>query len=234
MNVTLYQIIPELDNDHLIFQNLQAILQASNHQVPAELYETVFSGELEVQSLQDIFTIFNIAHPEGYRGRSMSVSDVIEIPASTGENDFYFCEPIGYKKILFDKNRAMLPIVNHDYRQEEKIKCGRFHIIFCGDAGISTIWCSKVILTRCRYSQCQLGYQLMYWPYGQERRREATFLSRPKVLLAYTGFRGIPESVFYEHKCDGYRKRRFSAFSDANFLAAEQWCKSQNIMYEYL
>ena len=97
MNVTLYQIIPELDNDHLMFRNLQAILQASNHQVPAELYETVFSGELEVQSLQDIFTIFNIAHPEGYRGRSMSVSDVVEIPASTGENDFYFCEPIGYK-----------------------------------------------------------------------------------------------------------------------------------------
>ena len=103
MNVTLYQIIPELDNDHLMFRNLQAILQASNHQVPTELYETVFSGELEVQSLQDIFTIFNIAHPEGYRGRSMSVSDVVEIPASTGENDFYFCEPIGYKKILFDK-----------------------------------------------------------------------------------------------------------------------------------
>ena len=84
MNVTLYQIIPELDNDHLMFRNLQAILQASNHQVPAELYETVFSGELEVQDLQDIFTIFNIAHPEGYRGRSMSVSDVVEIPASTG------------------------------------------------------------------------------------------------------------------------------------------------------
>ena len=48
MNVTLYQIIPELDNDHLMFRNLQAILQASDHQVPAELYETVFSGELEV------------------------------------------------------------------------------------------------------------------------------------------------------------------------------------------
>ena len=214
MNVTLYQIIPELDNDHLMFRNLQAILQASNHQVPAELYETVFSGELEVQSLQDIFTIFNIAHPEGYRGRSMSVSDVVEIPASTGENDFYFCEPIGYKKILFDKNRAMLPIVNHDYRQEEKIKCGVSHVIFRGGAGVSMFWCTKVILTRCRYSQCQLGYRLMYWPCGQERE--------------------IPESVFYVYRENGYRKRRFSAFSDAHFGAAEQWCKSQNIMYEYL
>ena len=212
MNVTLYQIIPELDNDHLMFRNLQAILQASDHQVPAELYETVFSGELEVQSLQDIFTIFNIAHPEGYRGRSMSVSDVVEIPASTGENDFYFCEPIGYKKILFDKNRAMLPIVNHD----------------------SMFWCTKVILTRCRYSQCQLGYRLMYWPCGQEHRREVIFLSRPKVLLVHIGFREIPESVFYVYRENGYRKRRFSAFSDAHFGAAEQWCKSQNIMYEYL
>lgn len=162
MNVTLYQIIPELDNDHLIFRNLQTIQLASNHQVPAELYETVFSGELKVQSLQDIFMIFNIAHPEGYRGRSMSVSDVVEIPASTGENDFYFCEPIGYKKILFDKNRAMLPIVNHDYKQEEKIKCGISHVIFRGDAGVSMFLCTKVILTRCRYSRCQLGYRLTY------------------------------------------------------------------------
>ena len=234
MNVTLYQIIPELDNDHLMFRNLQAILQASNHQVPAELYETVFSGELEVQSLQDIFTIFNIAHPEGYRGRSMSVSDVVEIPASTGENDFYFCEPIGYKKILFDKNRAMLPIVNHDYRQEEKIKCGVSHAIFRGGAGVSMFWCTKVILTRCRYSQCQLGYRLMYWPCGQEHRREVIFLSRPKVLLVHIGFRVIPESVFYVYGENGHRKRRFSAFSDAHFGAAEQWCKSQNIMYEYL
>ena len=32
MNVTLYQIIPELDNDHLIFRNLQTIQLASNHQ----------------------------------------------------------------------------------------------------------------------------------------------------------------------------------------------------------
>ena len=215
MNVTLYQIIPELDNDHLIFQNLQAILQASNHQVPAELYETVFSGELEVQDLQDIFTIFNIAHPEGYRGRSMSVSDVVEIPASTGENDFYFCEP-------------------HDYRQEEKIKCGVSHVIFRGGAGVSMFWCTKVILTRCRYSQCQLGYRLMYWPCGQEHRREVIFLSRPKVLLVHIGFREIPESVFYVYRENGYRKRRFSAFSDAHFGAAEQWCKSQNIMYEYL
>ena len=234
MNVTLYQIIPELDTDHLIFRNLQTIQLASTHHVPAELYETVFSGELKVQSLQDIFMIFNIAHPEGYRGRSMSVSDVVEIPASTGENDSYFCEPIGYKKILFDKNRAMLPIVNHDYKQEEKIKCGISHVIFRGDAGVSMFLCTKVILTRCRYSRCQLGYRLTYWPCGQEHWREVIFLSRPKVLLVHIGFRVIPESVFYVYGENGHRKRRFSAFSDTYLGAAEQWCKSQNIMYEYL
>lgn len=234
MKITLYQIIPELDNDHLMFRDLQFIRTASNNQVPAELYESVYSGELEIQGLEDAYYIFNMAHPEGYQGRSMSVSDVVELATSDGDSEFFFCDSIGFKKIPFDKKRAMLPIINRDFKQEDKIQCGQFHIVFCGEFGVDTIWCSKIVLTRCQYSQCQLGYKLMYWLHGQDRWCETTFLSRPKILLAHTGFRGIPESVFFEYPDKNIRKRKFAAFSDENFCAVEQWCREQNVAYEYL
>lgn len=234
MKVTLYQIVPELDNDHLMFRDLQFIRTASNNQVPAELYERVYYGELEIRNLEDAFYIFNMEHPEGYRGRSMSVSDVVELTDSEAGSEFFFCDTIGFKKIVFDKERAMSPILNHDFKQEEEIQYGNFHIVFCTEFGVDTVWCSKIVLTRCRYSQCQLGYKLMYWPYGQYRWREKTFLSRPKILVAATLHRGIPEELFYEYIGAGIRKSKFPAFSDENLRAVEQWCEEQNISYGYL
>lgn len=79
MKIRLYQVVPELDNDHLMFRGLSFIKIASGNKVPAEIYETVYSGELKIGSLDDAFVIFNTAFPEGYKGRSMSVSDVLEI-----------------------------------------------------------------------------------------------------------------------------------------------------------
>lgn len=40
---------------------------------------------------------------QGYKGRSLSVSDVVEIFLASGESEFYYCEPIGFKRIRFEK-----------------------------------------------------------------------------------------------------------------------------------
>ena len=114
MTITLYQIIPELDKNHLMFRDLQFIRTASGNQVPAELYESVYSGDLDIQTLEDVFYVFNMAHPEGYQGRSMSVSDVVELSGAAGDNEFFFCDSIGFKKITFDKEKAMLPRDDRD------------------------------------------------------------------------------------------------------------------------
>ena len=50
-----------------------------------------------------IFYVFNMEHPSGYKGRSLSVSDVVEIFLASGGSEFYYCEPIGFKRIRFEK-----------------------------------------------------------------------------------------------------------------------------------
>ena len=44
MFINLYQINSELDNGRLMFRNLKTILTANGNQIPAHLYECVFSG----------------------------------------------------------------------------------------------------------------------------------------------------------------------------------------------
>ncbi len=106
VNVILYQIIPELDNDHLMFRDLQFIKNASDNMVPAELYEIAYQGELDINSPEDAYFIFNMELPEGYTGRSMSLSDVIELNSS-GNSRFYFCDTYIFQEIEFDKEKAM-------------------------------------------------------------------------------------------------------------------------------
>jgi hypothetical protein len=61
-------------------------------------YEAIYEGEIEDYSieytLEKLFDIFNMYHPEDFRGHSMSVSDVVEL-----NGEYYYCEHIGFKKI---------------------------------------------------------------------------------------------------------------------------------------
>ncbi len=118
MFINLYQINSELDNGRLMFRNLKTILTANGNQIPAHLYECVFSGELDVQDAEDVFRIFNLEHPKGYRGRSMSVSDVVEFVHTPNKSNFYFCDSIGFAQVEFDKQSAKRLIVNRDYEMD--------------------------------------------------------------------------------------------------------------------
>lgn len=101
----LYQIIPEIDSKRIMFCNLKAVLNAHNDTVPAEIYKCVFSGSAEAEKPEEMFVKFNANMPDGYKGRSMSVSDVVEYE-SEGRSNFYYCDSIGFKNIDFDKDRS--------------------------------------------------------------------------------------------------------------------------------
>ncbi|MBQ8618432.1 MAG: hypothetical protein IJ418_13130 [Clostridia bacterium] len=63
-------------------------------------YETVYTGNIEpkattAETLEAIYTMFNINRPEDYAGRSLSVSDLVALE-DTGT---YFCDHFGFKKI---------------------------------------------------------------------------------------------------------------------------------------
>lgn len=66
--------------------------------IDLDLYSIVYESEVEVVSgvepirvLEQLFELFNINHPVDYRGRSMSVSDLVEL-----EDRFYYCDSIGF------------------------------------------------------------------------------------------------------------------------------------------
>ena len=75
--------------------------------VDSSIYDMVYEGEIEGHDPEDAFATFNLDRPVGYRGRAMSVSDVVEI---TGEDvadpGFYYCDTIGFKKIDFDPEQT--------------------------------------------------------------------------------------------------------------------------------
>ena len=75
MKIRLYQIAPEKDDKNLMFMSYEFTVLHGG--INADSYELVFDGDLPAQTAEDVFRIFNLEHPNGYRGRSMSVSDIV-------------------------------------------------------------------------------------------------------------------------------------------------------------
>jgi hypothetical protein len=64
-------------------------------------YEAVYDGEVETNDLEDIYAKFNMEHPAGFSGHSLSMSDVVELYDSTG-SEFHYVDRIGFKQIDFE------------------------------------------------------------------------------------------------------------------------------------
>lgn len=63
-------------------------------------YDLVWEDNTEYTGLEQIFTVFNLHHPEDYRGRSLSVSDIVEVHDNPNiEDGFWFCDIIGWRKV---------------------------------------------------------------------------------------------------------------------------------------
>lgn len=61
-------------------------------------YEVVYEGELDYpempDALEELFDIFNVRCQEDFKGRSMAVSDIVEVD---GKN--YYCDGVGWKEL---------------------------------------------------------------------------------------------------------------------------------------
>lgn len=109
---SIYQINTDRDDNRVCFLGLDTLerLQHSKAVDPA-LYDRVYDGKLDCNSLEAIYEKFNIDHPADYKGRSLSVSDVVEIRESDTLNPgFYFVDSIGFKSISFDKSLCKEPV----------------------------------------------------------------------------------------------------------------------------
>ena len=117
MNIRIYQVNMGRDDKRVAFQGLEELehFQGSK-EIDSSIYDCAFAGQVDCEGLEDVFQKFNIDHPDGYKGRSLSVSDVVEITESDDvEPGFYFCDSIGFKKVEFNADEA-------EPYKDEKIK----------------------------------------------------------------------------------------------------------------
>ena len=108
MEVKLYQINLDRDEDGLAFMGQDYLSKQKDDptQIDSQIYDCVFDGEVDCSSPEDVFAMFNFEQPDGYRGRSMSVSDVVICAPDGGAPAAYFCDSIGFKQVQFDEELA--------------------------------------------------------------------------------------------------------------------------------
>lgn len=104
MKIKIYQVNHDRDQNNMAFMNTDFLQRHGD--IDCASYDEVFYGEVDAKTLEDVYRIFNTAHPEGYRGRSLSVSDVVEVRDGSVKTGFYFCDSIGFAEIDFDAAKA--------------------------------------------------------------------------------------------------------------------------------
>lgn len=109
---SIYQINVDRDAANVCFIGMESLKRIKGtKEVNAAAYDRVYDGKMDCISLESIYQKFNVDHPADYKGRSLSVSDVVEIRESDTLNPgFYFVDSIGFKSISFDKSLCKEPV----------------------------------------------------------------------------------------------------------------------------
>lgn len=102
MEITIYQIDLDKDENRVAFLGHESLEHyQGTSEIDSEIYEKVYEGTVDAKDLEYIFRIFNVDQPEDYRGRSLSVSDIVEtVDDRTGECSWHYCDTIGFKELL--------------------------------------------------------------------------------------------------------------------------------------
>ena len=104
MEVKIYQINMDRDENRVCFMGLDSLPRfQGTDQIDSSIYDLVFAGDVPCSDLEGVYQTFNIDHPDGYTGRSLSVSDVVQIQnGSSNGPTFHYCDSIGFKEVHFD------------------------------------------------------------------------------------------------------------------------------------
>lgn len=107
-NFRIYQL--DLSGDRVIpfaFQGIEKMRAAGYDQPPASEYRLIYDGyfmapldQTNAEVLERVFACFNDNLPEGYHGRSVSMSDVIEL-YDKNDRRYFYCDHIGFAPVQF-------------------------------------------------------------------------------------------------------------------------------------
>lgn len=95
----IWQLKPDVDV-RMKFVGYDKLLKNFGEPDPGN-YQIAYDGQVETNDLEELYTKFNIDHPPGYEGHSLSMSDVVELYDETGSS-FHYVDHFGFKEIGFD------------------------------------------------------------------------------------------------------------------------------------
>lgn len=95
---SIYQLKPGAATRDCRFEPLDAI-RNNGLSVKPENYEMVYTAPLtEQDSLESIYTRFNIDHPADFKGHSLSVSDIVVLHHD-GKDTAHYCDRFGFSQV---------------------------------------------------------------------------------------------------------------------------------------
>lgn len=108
MKINIYQINHERDTHRVAFVDTKYLEKAQETSaIDSKIYDKVFSGDVDCKTLDDVYSRFNTDPPTGYRGRSLSISDVVEVLEDESlEKGFYFCNTYDFKMVDFEPSKT--------------------------------------------------------------------------------------------------------------------------------
>lgn len=107
MNIRIYQVNMKRDKNNIAFMSYDSLpkFQGSSD-IDSSLYDKVFEGEVDCKTLEDVYQMFNSNHPQGYKARSLSKSDIVEIITEDRVSEFHFCDTFGFKEVAFEPDKC--------------------------------------------------------------------------------------------------------------------------------
>lgn len=109
MRISIYQINHERDINNLCFVGYDRIEKYQGSQaIDSSIYDKVFEGDVQCNTLEDIYQKFNADLPDGYKARSLSVSDIIEVIKDNGETVYHFVDSWGFKNVSFEPEKTQI------------------------------------------------------------------------------------------------------------------------------
>lgn len=121
----IYQINEDIVKDNYLFMSLE-LVKSRGIEVSGEDYSLIYGGRLSGDvTLEMLYEKFNIDHPEGFQGHSLSVSDVV-VTNRGGEVKAYYVDSFGYAELPeFVKQRQDMMEQTSEEQMEKDIDYGQ-------------------------------------------------------------------------------------------------------------
>ena len=106
INYSIMQIDLEKDREHCAFFDRESLvtLGKTTFPPPENLYEKVYSSSQERFDPGELIYIYNMAHPQDYRARSLSTSDIISYELPNEKRLYLFLNGTGVIAVDFGEN----------------------------------------------------------------------------------------------------------------------------------